>query len=85
MTSTQLAPLPFAPSTPTAHRPGTLWLVIGGVSTPRELTPDEEAGLVEFIAACAASAPDPVPCVACHRPASPYTDAPGGPVCWRCA
>jgi hypothetical protein len=89
MFATQIAPFDSAPSTPTAHRhrhrPGTLWLVIGGVSTPRELTAAEEAELVEFIEACRASAPLPEPCVSCHRPASPYTDAPGGPVCWRCA
>jgi hypothetical protein len=87
MFATQIAPSDSAPSTPAAHRhrPSTLWLVIGGVSTPRELTADEEAELDAFIEACRASAPDPVPCVACGRAASPYTDTPRGPVCWRCA
>jgi hypothetical protein len=71
------------PAAPAAR--STLWLIVNGQAVPRELSPAEEQELAEFIAVCAETAPLPEPCAACHRPASPYTDAPGGPVCWRCA
>jgi hypothetical protein len=70
------------PAAPAA-RP-TLWLIVNGQSVPRELSPEEEAELNEFIAACAETAPLPEPCVRCHRPASPYTVTPAGPLCFRC-
>jgi hypothetical protein len=87
MFATQIAPFDSAPSTPaaTAHRPGTLWLIVNGLSVPRELTLLEEVELAEFAEAVRQSAPLPEPCVSCHRPACPYTVTPDGPVCWRCA
>jgi hypothetical protein len=73
-------PGPAAP----AVRPGTLWLIVNGQSVPRELSPAEEQELVEFIAACAETAPLAQPCRKCNRPASPFETTPDGVVCWRC-
>lgn len=72
-------PEPAAP----AARPA-LWLIVSGQSVARKLSPEEEAELDAFIAACAETAPDPEPCARCGRPASPYEETPDGPVCWRC-
>ncbi len=72
-------PTPAAPSA----RP-TLWLIVNGQSVPRELSPEEAAELDAFIDACAETAPDPEPCIACGRPASPFETTPDCPLCWRC-
>jgi hypothetical protein len=72
---------PAAPAP--AARP-TLWLIVSGQSVARELTPEEEAELAEFVEACAETAPLPQPCCKCNRPASPYQDTPDGPLCFRC-
>jgi hypothetical protein len=70
------------PAAPAAR--STLWLIVNGQSVPRELSPAEEEELNEFIAACAETAPDPVPCCRCGRAASPYVETPDGPLCFRC-
>jgi hypothetical protein len=70
------------PAAPAAR--STLWLIVNGQSVPRELSPDEERELAEFIAACAETAPLPEPCIQCGRPASPFETTPDGVVCWRC-
>jgi hypothetical protein len=70
------------PAAPAAR--STLWVLVAGQAAPRELTPDEEAELVEFSEACRASAPLAQPCRKCNRPASPFETTPDGVVCWRC-
>ncbi len=73
------------PAAPAARRArGTLWLLVGGQSVARELTPEEEAEYEAWARDVLAAAPDPEPCAQCGRPASPYEETPAGRVCWAC-
>jgi hypothetical protein len=65
---------PPAPAAPSA-RP-TLWLIVSGVSTPRELTAEEEAELDDFLRAIEEDR-ERCPleeCQTCRRPSSPLID-----------
>jgi hypothetical protein len=62
------------PAAPAAR--SALWILIGGVSTPRELSPDEEREWDEFLRAVEVDrARFPLEeCQTCRRPASPLID-----------
>jgi hypothetical protein len=62
------------PAAPAAR--STLWLLVGGVSTPRELTPDEEREWDDFLRAIEEDrARQPLEeCQTCRRPASPLIE-----------
>jgi hypothetical protein len=65
---------PPSPAAPSA-RP-TLWLIVSGVSTPRELTAEEEAELDDFLRAIEEDRERrPLEeCQTCRRPSSPLID-----------
>jgi hypothetical protein len=65
------------------HRPGTLWLLIGGVSAPRELSPDEEREWDAFLRAVEEDRErcQMEECQTCRKPSSPLIEG-ACLICW---
>ncbi len=75
------------PAAPAARpRPGVLTDIAAGRGPAGyELSVEEEQELDEFEALVLATAPDPEPCLACSRPASPAVETDAGVWCFACA